>query len=78
MRFTLGSDPELLLLRDGVPHSVEGMLGGTKKNPLPIGNGNFIQEDGAALEYNTKPAKNKEEWLKSHRQVFEYINNFCE
>lgn len=78
MKFTLGSDPELILLKNGLPISVEGMLGGTKKNPLSIGNGNFIQEDGAALEYNTKPANTKKEWLESHAQVFEYINNFCQ
>jgi hypothetical protein len=63
--FKLGADPEFTL-NDGVAFiSAEGMLGGTKKEPLDIGNGCSIQEDCVAVEFNIPPASTKEEFVNS-------------
>lgn len=61
--FTLGSDPEVFAINEqGDYFPCIGLLGGTKKKPLPIQHG-FIQEDNVMAEFNTIPAKTKEEFL---------------
>jgi hypothetical protein len=56
-----GADPEVFFRtrKDGSPMSAEGLVGGTKRHPLPIPNlpfGFFVQEDNVAAEYNIPPA----------------------
>ena len=54
--FTVGADPELFFRNKDQLISVVGQLGGTKVNPMPIGNGCAIQEDNVAAEFCIPPA----------------------
>lgn len=63
--FTLGCDPEMFLVdEDGSLVSSIGRIGGSKRNPRPlgIGDGYAVQEDNVAVEYNIPPAKSAEEF----------------
>ncbi len=61
-RFTIGADPELLLLTArGLPKSAIGLIGGTKQNPKPFGIGH-VQEDNVMVEFNIPPANNRHEF----------------
>lgn len=75
---TIGTDPEMFL-RDsntGKFISVVGLVGGTKKNPLPITNeGHAIQEDNCAVEFNIPPCKTAEELVKHITFVKDYISD---
>lgn len=55
-KLTIGADPELFLINsNGKFISSIGLMGGTKKKPLPIGNRCAIQEDNVAVEFNIAP-----------------------
>lgn len=72
----VGADPEVFLVTDkDVPKSAEGLFGGSKDNPKPmgIGDGFFIQEDNAAAEYNIPPAKTSKEFSNYIIQGLSYI-----
>jgi len=60
----LGSDPEFFLfdVKGDRFISSEGLVGGTKENPMPVGNGFFIQEDNVAIEGNIPPSETREEF----------------
>lgn len=62
MQLTIGTDPEVFV-RDvnGKYFSGHDLIPGTKQDPYPVKNG-AIQVDGVALEFNTRPAKTKEEF----------------
>jgi hypothetical protein len=57
----VGSDAEIpVLLVDGTPFPVTGLVGGTKNEPRRIKKlpeGFFVQEDNSNLEFNIPPAK---------------------
>lgn len=58
LRYTIGADPEVFLVdATGKFISSVGKFGGTKQNPIYIGNNAFLQEDNVALEFNI-PAAN--------------------
>lgn len=69
---TLGSDVELAVHKSGVPVSVEGMLGGTKKEPVWYDNFN-IQEDNVNAEYAINPVSSLDEWLLFHHQAIHTV-----
>jgi hypothetical protein len=55
MNATIGADPEMFVKRGQTILPIFGLVGGTKKAPLPIllgAPGFTYQEDGAALEFN--------------------------
>jgi hypothetical protein len=62
--FTIGSDPEVFVYDKETGEIIDPCIftQGTKENPEPCGIG-FIQADGMALEFNTPPAENKEEFI---------------
>jgi len=63
---TLGSDFEMgVFTSDDVVTPVTNKLGGTKIEPIDIGNGCFKQEDGPMAEFNIPPAANVEQWSSS-------------
>lgn len=65
-KFTVGADPELFLTtRDGAAVSAIGLIGGSKRNPRPIGEGCSLQEDNVAVEFNIAPASTVDEFVKS-------------
>ncbi len=75
MNFTIGADPELFLKnKDNKLISVVGLIGGTKKEPLPIGNGCAIQEDNVAAEFCIPACNSKELFLSSIDYALSDIN----
>lgn len=72
---TLGCDPEVFIVSaDGTPISSIGRFGGTKAMPMPIdGEGNAIQEDNVAVEFNTPPCKSADDYIKHIRKNLAFI-----
>lgn len=68
--FTIGADPEAFAVnKDGVPISLVGKIGGSKKAPRPvISTGFALQEDNVAIEFNIPPAASSKE----------FVDNMCE
>lgn len=66
MNFTIGADPELFFQdNSGKLISVINLIGGSKENPMPIGEGCAIQEDNVAAEFCIPPATNADNFIKS-------------
>ena len=65
--FFVGSDPEWFLVNMGERRFVssEGIIGGAKEKPIPVGDGFFVQEDNVAAEGNIPPAATREELIKN-------------
>lgn len=65
--YTKGCDPELFLRdpRDGRMISSIGLIGGSKREPLPIGNGCAVQEDNVAVEFNIPPSNTVDAFIES-------------
>lgn len=62
---TIGADPELFIIAlDGSPYPVIGLIGGTKAEPIPIGEGCSLQEDNVLAEYCIPPVTSKEDFWK--------------
>lgn len=69
----IGSDPEIFLKKgDKNVSAHESGITGTKRNPSPLGDG-FIQIDGTALEFNTKPASTADEFAGSIQSMLNSI-----
>jgi len=69
-KFTIGADPELFLLKKGLPFSAIGLIGGTKEDPKPMQKkGFFVQEDNVSVEFNVPPAHNHEEFIANIQYV---------
>jgi hypothetical protein len=64
-KFSIGADPELFFKNQQQLISVVGKLGGSKTNPMPIGNGCAIQEDNVAAEFCIPPANSAQEFVSS-------------
>lgn len=74
----LGSDPEVFLKNQDTGEfvSVEGLLGGTKENPIPITEeGHAIQEDNCSAEFNIPACRNADDMHNHIQFVLDYINN---
>lgn len=63
--FTIGCDPEFFLVKGGNFVSSIGIVGGSKHEPKPIGDGCAVQEDNVAVEFCIPPAKTMEEFRNS-------------
>jgi hypothetical protein len=62
--FTIGADPELFLMNpEQKLISVVGLIGGTKTEPMPIGNGCAIQEDNVAAEFCIPPCESADAFV---------------
>ena len=73
-KITLGCDPELFLEKDGEIISAEGLVGGTKEEPLPITDeGHCIQEDNVMVEFNIPPSNNMNEFKDNINLVKNYL-----
>jgi hypothetical protein len=66
----LGCDPEIFLVNEaGKFISSVGLIGGSKDAPLPIdADGNAVQEDNVAVEFNTPPCSSKEMFIENIRK----------
>ena len=72
--FTLGSDPELLLVNaQGKYISSVELIGGSKTAPRKTAHG-YVQEDNVLVEFNTDPASNKEEFITNTLNMIQDIN----
>lgn len=73
----LGTDTELFL-RDvvtGLPISAEGLVGGTKAEPLPVlgGHGYAVQEDNVMVEFNVPPAETANAFDGHIKNMLDYL-----
>jgi len=74
----IGADPEMFIysLDTDTPFPVCGLVGGTKKHPIPITeNGHALQEDNVMIEYCIPPCKTSEEFVENITFVKNYIND---
>lgn len=78
MKFTIGSDFEVPIINTvtGDYISAIGLIGGTKANPIPIGEGCYRQEDNVAAEFNIPIVKTKEDFKKYIQYCIDYGNTF--
>lgn len=77
---TIGLDAEMFLMRPTTMEYIPscGLIGGTKKNPLPMANlptGFAVQEDNVTLEFNIPPASTEDDWFNNIDRALLYINN---
>jgi hypothetical protein len=76
----VGCDPELFFVKDGHPHSAEGLVGGTKADPRPIAGlpeGFCVQEDNVSAEFNIPPARSAEEFSGNVSKVLTYLKRLA-
>ena len=75
MSITIGADPEVMLRnKKGQFIPPTGLIGGSKEEPLKYPCGGALQEDGAAAEYNIKPAKNAESFLNNYKSILSELH----
>ena len=61
----IGSDPETFLQsKTGEFISSVGLIGGSKDEPMPIGDGCSVQEDNVTVEFNTPPTNDVKEFVR--------------
>lgn len=72
----IGSDPETFLQdHTGRFISSVGLIGGSKDEPMPIGNNCSVQEDNVTVEFNTHPTDNVDDFVKGINYNLEWIKN---
>lgn len=77
--FTIGADPELFLVNNQQKLiSVVGLIGGTKEEPMPIGNGCAVQEDNVAAEFCIPPCVSSTSFVEAIQFALGDINNRAE
>jgi hypothetical protein len=70
----IGADPELFIEKDGEIISAEGLVGGSKEEPMYISDeGHALQEDNVMVEYNIPPAKTLQEFVQHNNFVLNYL-----
>jgi hypothetical protein len=67
---TFGSDPELLLTKNGKPQSAIGVIQGTPDNRITI-KGHQFYYDNVLAECAIKPGKSKKEVVENFRECFQ-------
>ena len=72
----IGSDPETFL-RDAAGKYISsvGLIGGSKDEPMPIGNGCSVQEDNVTVEFNTPPTNDPQEFVNAINYNLDWISN---
>lgn len=72
----LGCDPEVFIKdKQGKAISSIGRIGGSKHDPLPIGNGCALQEDNVSVEFNIPPAAFLGDWFHSIKSTMDVIKS---
>lgn len=71
----IGSDPETFL-RDAAGKYISsvGLIGGSKDEPMSIGNGCSVQEDNVTVEFNTPPTADPQEFVNAINYNLDWIN----
>lgn len=63
---TFGADIEYFIqTAKGELFPAIGLIGGSKEEPKPLGDGYFVQEDNVAVEFNIPICKTPREWVKA-------------
>ena len=76
VKLTVGADPELFLTDiDGKFVSSIGLIGGSKRQPRPIGQECSVQEDNVAVEFNIPPCENADKFVRSCQYALDAIMN---
>ena len=74
-KFTLGSDPELMLCdSDGNLRSAIGIINGTKEEPFLLDEG-MAQYDNVNAEFGISPASTEDEWVNRHGKVMGQLDS---
>lgn len=68
MKITVGCDPEIFVTQKGQFRSAHGLIPGTKDKPHPVPHG-AVQVDGMALELNTDPVDNADDFVRNIKSV---------
>lgn len=68
LKITVGCDPELFVTKDGKFRSAWDLIPGTKEKPHKVENG-AVQVDGCALEFNTDPVDNPDDFVRNINSV---------
>lgn len=75
MKFKVGSDPELFLVKDRELVSAIPLIPYSKDSPLRTKHG-WIQQDNVLAEFNTLPANNLEEFVINHQLVIKDLEDY--
>lgn len=71
---SFGSDPEFMLVDpDGKYVSAIGIVPGTKKDKVNLGNGHYAFYDNVLVEVNIKPSANCNETIKNFKDCFKKL-----
>ena len=70
MKFTIGTDPEFMLRKDGEYASSIGLLRYTKRVPKRFPDGTTLQKDNVAIEFASSVADSEETFVKAVRTAF--------
>lgn len=76
MKFTLGSDPEVLLTNRNRFVSAIGIFEGTKDNPKDYGIGQ-IHHDNVMAEFNTIPAHSAKQFVDNVSRIFSKVHEIA-
>jgi len=74
MAYLIGTDPELFVTKGGKLQSAFGLIKGDKKNPFKVDKG-AVQVDGMALEFNTDPTDNEDEFVNNIATVMSQLKD---
>jgi hypothetical protein len=70
----IGTDPELFVMKGGKFISGHDLIPGTKEDPYRV-EGGAIQVDGVAVEFNTDPADNVDDFTTNIKLVMDYLKD---
>lgn len=71
---TIGTDPEIILFRDGAPISAQrAKVPGKKGMPVHFGELGAIHRDNALLELNVPPSVSEDEFVRRHQGLLEFV-----
>lgn len=73
----LGADPELFLVDPSTGKFISsiGLIGGSKEQPMSIGEGCAVQEDNVAVEFNIPPCNSADEFVKYINYNLSYLTD---
>jgi hypothetical protein len=76
--FTIGADPELFFRNTVSVVSAITKVGGSKEEPLGIGNGCAVQEDNVAAEFCIPPSDSAEAFISSIKYAVNYLETVAQ
>lgn len=72
MAYLIGTDPELFVTKGGILQSAFGLIKGDKRKPFKVNKG-AVQVDGMALEFNTDPTADVDEFVTNIQEVMSQL-----